>query len=86
MKIRTAKLSEKHIAFWKKKYWVFPALLLIWDIRLFWEYSLGQPWGFVSDGDALVFVDNHDNQRGRGAGGEDILTYETSELYTVRYL
>ena len=48
--------------------------------------SLGQPWGFLSDGDALVFVDNHDNQRGHGAGGADILTYKTSKLYKVRHL
>jgi alpha-amylase len=50
------------------------------------EYYLGQPWNFIADGDALVFVDNHDNQRGHGAGGEVILTYKQSKLYKVRQL
>jgi hypothetical protein len=43
----------------------------------------GEDWGFVSSGDALVFVDNHDNQRGHGAGGENILTYKESKPYKV---
>ena len=29
---------------------------------------------------AFVFVDNHDNQRGHGAGGQ-VLTHEDPELY-----
>lgn len=28
----------------------------------------GPDWGFIGDNNALVFVDNHDNQRGHGAG------------------
>lgn len=32
---------------------------------------------------ALVFVDNHDNQRGHGAGGENILTYRVARLYKM---
>jgi alpha-amylase len=44
----------------------------------------GEAWGFVGSGDALVFVDNHDNQRGHGAGGESVLTYKQSKLYKVR--
>jgi alpha-amylase len=47
---------------------------------------LGQPWGFVADGDALVFVDNHYTQRGGGPGGHVILTYKESKLYKVRHL
>ena len=36
--------------------------------------------GMLPSNDALVFVDNHDNQRGHGAGGELILTlYEPRE-------
>jgi hypothetical protein len=70
----------------KEKYQLFPTLILFWVIRLFWENSLGEPWGFVPHGDALVFVDNHDNQRGNGAGGADILTYKTPKLYKVRQL
>uniref|UniRef100_A0A1S4JJB8 Alpha-amylase n=1 Tax=Culex quinquefasciatus TaxID=7176 RepID=A0A1S4JJB8_CULQU len=30
---------------------------------------------------ALVFVDNHDNQRGHGAGGDTILTYKRKSQY-----
>jgi hypothetical protein len=44
----------------------------------------GEGWGFVGSGDALVFVDNHDNQRGHGAGGEEVLTYKQAKLYKVR--
>jgi len=51
-------------------------------IHLFWEYSLGEPWGFLPDGDALVFVDNHATQR----DGPPILTYKDSKLYKVRRL
>ncbi len=32
---------------------------------------------------ALVFIDNHDNQRGHGGGGSDILTFRTSTLYKM---
>ncbi|NXX60268.1 AMYP amylase, partial [Scopus umbretta] len=35
----------------------------------------GEGWGFVPSDRALVFVDNHDNQRGHGAGGASILTF-----------
>ena len=31
----------------------------------------------------LAFVDNHDNQRGHGAGGDSILTYKNGELYKM---
>ena len=70
----------------KEKYGLFPTFLLLWDIRLFWEYSLGEPWGFLPHGDALVFVDNHDTQRGGAGGGPAILTYKQSKLYKVRHL
>ena len=33
--------------------------------------------------DALVFVDNHDNQRGHGVGGDTILTFRESKLYKM---
>lgn len=32
---------------------------------------------------ALVFIDNHDNQRGHGAGGDNILTYKQSRQYKM---
>ena len=45
--------------------------------------QLGEGWGMLKDGDALVFVDNHDNQRGHGAGGASILTYHQAKLYKM---
>ena len=35
------------------------------------------------DTNALVFIDNHDNQRGHGAGGANILTFRQSRLYKM---
>ncbi|KAK9688399.1 Alpha amylase, C-terminal all-beta domain [Popillia japonica] len=43
----------------------------------------GTGWGFVDDGNAFVFVDNHDNQRGHGAGGDNILTYKNAKQYKM---
>lgn len=43
----------------------------------------GEGWGFIASGDALVFVDNHDNQRGHGAGGNSILTYKVPKQYKM---
>jgi alpha-amylase len=37
----------------------------------------------MDSGDALAFVDNHDNQRGSGGGGANILTYKEPKLYKV---
>lgn len=39
----------------------------------------------MPDGNALVFVDNHDNQRGHGGGG-DLLTFREPKLYKVNSL
>jgi alpha-amylase len=49
--------------------------------QLAWLESFGEAWGFVADQDALVFVDNHDNQRGHGAG--EPLTHASAELYRL---
>lgn len=43
----------------------------------------GPEWGFLKSEDSLIFIDNHDNQRGHGAGGEDILTYKTPKQYKI---
>lgn len=43
----------------------------------------GPDWNMLATNDALVFVDNHDNQRGHGAGGADILTFKEPELYKM---
>ncbi|EFX81580.1 alpha amylase [Daphnia pulex] len=42
----------------------------------------GVGWGLMPDGNALVFIDNHDNQRGHGGGG-DLLTFRESKLYKM---
>ncbi|KAM9692987.1 alpha-amylase 2B isoform 2-T2 [Dama dama] len=43
----------------------------------------GEGWGFMPSDRALVFVDNHDNQRGHGAGGASILTFWDARLYKM---
>jgi alpha-amylase len=45
--------------------------------------SFGESWGFIAGGDAVVFTDNHDNQRGHGAGGSNIVTYKDGSLYNL---
>jgi alpha-amylase len=42
----------------------------------------GVGWGMMPDGNALVFIDNHDNQRGHGGGG-DLLTFREPKLYKM---
>ncbi|KAK9688400.1 Alpha amylase, catalytic domain [Popillia japonica] len=51
--------------------------------RLVWLDSWGTGWGFMDSNYAFVFVDNHDNQRGHGAGGDSILTYKQSKQYKM---
>ncbi|XP_058813299.1 alpha-amylase A-like [Topomyia yanbarensis] len=48
-----------------------------------WLSSWGEGWGFLPSPLALVFIDNHDNQRGHGAGGENVLTYKDSKRYKM---
>nr|AAA17751.2 alpha-amylase [Bombyx mori] len=48
--------------------------------QLRWLVNWGPQWGLLASGDALTFIDNHDNQRGHGAGG-NILTYKQSRQY-----
>lgn len=43
--------------------------------------SFGEDWGLLPSSDALVFVDNHDNQRGHGAG--DPLTHAEPGMYRL---
>ncbi|WNG22009.1 alpha-amylase [Cystobacter fuscus] len=45
--------------------------------------TFGESWGFMSSAKAVVFTDNHDNQRGHGAGGTNILTYKDGSLYNL---
>ncbi|XP_054088895.1 alpha-amylase 2-like [Zeugodacus cucurbitae] len=51
--------------------------------QLRWLTNWGPEWGFLSSTSAFVFVDNHDNQRGHGAGGGDILTYKNGKQYKM---
>lgn len=51
--------------------------------ELKWLKTWGPEWGLLPSEYALVFVDNHDNQRGHGAGGEDILTYKKRREYVM---
>lgn len=38
--------------------------------------------GLIPNGDSLIFIDNHDNQRGHGAGGE-IITHKKPRNYRI---
>ncbi|XP_078028977.1 alpha-amylase-like [Epinephelus lanceolatus] len=51
--------------------------------KLSYTKTWGEGWGFMPNGNALVFVDNHDNQRGHGAGGASIVTFWDSRLYKM---
>ncbi|XP_042319992.1 pancreatic alpha-amylase-like isoform X5 [Sceloporus undulatus] len=45
--------------------------------------NLGENWSLMPSDKAIVFVDNHDNQRGHGAGGASILTFWNPRLYKM---
>ena len=47
-----------------------------------WLQSFGDSWGFVRNKKAVVFVDNHDIQRGHGGGG-DVITHKDPENYIL---
>jgi len=44
--------------------------------------TLGESWGLVPADKAVVFIDNHDKQRGHGGGG-NYLTYKSGKLYDL---
>lgn len=48
--------------------------------QLRWLVNWGPAWGLLASQDSLTFIDNHDNQRGHGAGG-NILTYKNARPY-----
>ncbi|XP_026327369.1 alpha-amylase 1-like [Hyposmocoma kahamanoa] len=48
--------------------------------QLKWLVSWGPEWDFLDSDVSMVFVDNHDNQRGHGSAG-DILTYKRAKQY-----
>ncbi|XP_070389698.1 alpha-amylase 2B-like isoform X2 [Dermacentor albipictus] len=55
------------------------------DVQQLLRYlrNFGEDWGFLPSEDALTFVDNHDNQRGHGGRGADILTFFEPRLYKM---
>ncbi|VVC86930.1 unnamed protein product [Leptidea sinapis] len=48
--------------------------------QLRWLQTWGTQWGLLESGDALTFIDNHDNERDHGGGG-NVLTYKLSRPY-----
>lgn len=50
--------------------------------QLSWLSNFGEAWGFMPSSSAVVFVDNHDNQRGHGGGG-NVITYQDGRLYDL---
>ncbi|PZV15758.1 MAG: ATPase [Leptolyngbya sp.] len=44
--------------------------------------TLGVGWGLAPSAQAVIFIDNHDKQRGHGGGG-DYLTYKSGDLYAL---
>ncbi|CAG9564103.1 unnamed protein product [Danaus chrysippus] len=48
--------------------------------QLRWLSTWGPQWGLLANGDALTFIDNHDNERGHGGGG-GLLTYKEPRAY-----
>lgn len=50
--------------------------------KLSWLSNFGEGWGFMPSYQAVVFVDNHDNQRGHGGGG-NVITFEDGRLYDL---
>ena len=44
--------------------------------------AFGEGWGFIPSHTAVVFTDNHDNQRGHGGGGM-CLTHKEPDLYKL---
>lgn len=61
---------ENFIIYWKKH-----TCKLLYGVCVRTHRNWGEGWGFMPSDRALVFVDNHDNQRGHGAGGSSILTF-----------
>lgn len=48
-----------------------------------WLSNWGVGWGLFPSENAVAFIDNHDNQRGHGAGGDSILTFRQSKRYKM---
>ncbi|GAA5529106.1 carbohydrate-binding module family 20 domain-containing protein [Herpetosiphon gulosus] len=44
--------------------------------------NFGTAWGFIASDSAVVFTDNHDNQRGHGGAG-NVVTFKDGKLYEL---
>ena len=51
--------------------------------KLAYLRNFGEGWGFMGGASAAVFVDNHDNQRGHGGGGDLVLNFKSSRRYKM---
>ena len=47
--------------------------------KLAWLNNFGEAWGFLPSSSAIVFVDNHDNQR----TDSNVVTYREGQLYSL---
>jgi len=52
------------------------------DQRLAYLWNYGERWRQLRSRDALVFVDNHDTQRGR-LGFDSVLTFFDANMYKI---
>ena len=50
--------------------------------KLAWLSEFGPAWGFMPSEKAIVFTDNHDNQRGHGGGGK-VVSHKNGTLYDL---
>lgn len=50
--------------------------------QLSWLSNFGEQWGMMASDKAIVFTDNHDNQRGHGGGG-NVVTHKNGTLYDL---
>ncbi|MCD4739405.1 MAG: alpha amylase C-terminal domain-containing protein [Anaerolineae bacterium] len=55
---------------------------VFYEGQLAWLSQFGEAWGFMPNDMAVVFTDNHDNQRGHGGGGH-VVTYKDGALYDL---
>lgn len=50
--------------------------------QLSWLSNFGEQWGMMASDKAIVFTDNHDNQRGHGGGG-NVVTHKNGTVYDL---
>lgn len=55
----------------------------LFNQRLEYLKNFGEGWGFVNGEDAVVFVDNHDSQRGQVGNINEQVSYRYSRLHKM---